>query len=243
MKREYRIFALFFCLLVYILPAKGQVIQDTTKHILFHGVVMDALTLTPVENSKIVINRSFSSVTGRNGNFSFLVNKKDTVVFSSMGYKPATMIISDTLSNNDFMAGIYLNNDTLEIPEVVILPRYTNIRSEILNAKSKMPSTMANARYNVALSAYQARTSQGRLDDPASNYSYIHQRQKIQAEEKGGIPSDQIAGINPLILIPGLYMLIHGVPEKPSPMRQRELSNYEIDQINKAYLRMLENSK
>jgi len=37
-------------------------------------------------------------------------------------------------------------------------------------------------------------------------------------------------------------MLIHGLPEKPSPMRS-ELSNYEIDQINRAYLQMLENSK
>jgi hypothetical protein len=203
---------------------------------------MDALTLTPVDNSQILINRVFSSVTGKSGRFSFYVNKKDTVIFRSMGYKPATMVISDTLSNNEFMAGIYLNNDTLEIPEVVILPRYSNIRAEILNARSKVPSTMDNARYNLALSAYQARTTQGQMNDPASNYSYIHKQQKIQAMEKGGIPSDQIAGINPLILLPGLYMLIHGVPEKPTPMRS-ELSSYEIDQINRAYLQMLENSK
>ena len=242
MKREVRIFFLIFCLSVMVLPGKGQIVQDSTHKILFHGVVMDALTLKPVENSQIAINRVFSSVTGKTGRFSFYVNKKDTVVFKSMGYKPATMIISDTLSNNEFIAGIYLNNDTIEIPEVVILPRYSNLRSEILNAKSKVPSTMANARYNVALSAYQARNTQGQLNDPASNYSYIHQRQKIQAEEKGGIPSDQIAGVNPLILLPGLYMLIHGVPEKPTPMRS-ELSNYEIDQINRAYLQLIENRK
>jgi hypothetical protein len=242
MKKAKHICVLFFFFSVFYLPGNSQVIKDAASHVLFHGVVMDALTLTPVDNSQILINRTLRSVTGKSGKFSFYVNKKDTVVFTSMGYKPATMIISDTLSKNEFIAGIYLSNDTLEIPEVVILPRYTNIRSEILNAKSKVPSTMANARYNLALSAYQARNSQGRMDDPASNYAYLHQRQKIEAMEKGGIPSDQIAGINPLILIPGLYMLIHGMPEKPSPMRS-EISSYEIDQINRAYLRLLEKEK
>jgi len=54
MKRENRVYGMIFCLLVFILPAKGQVVQDTTKHILFHGVVMDALTLTPIENSQVM---------------------------------------------------------------------------------------------------------------------------------------------------------------------------------------------
>jgi hypothetical protein len=60
----------------------------------------------------------------------------------------------------------------------------------------------------------------------------------VNAYERGGIPSDKIAGISPLLLIPAAYMLIKGVPEKPEPFRQ-ELTNEEVDQINKKYLEIL----
>jgi hypothetical protein len=238
-----RIFLLIISIIMFACAGSGQVKQDSTSRILFHGIVMDAGSLTPIGNSQIIINRAFSSVSGQNGNFSFYVNRNDTVVFKSLGYKPAIMLISDTLTQHDFIAGIYLNSDTLAIPEVIILPRYTSIKSEILNSKSKVPEEMENARYNVAISAYQAKTTQGNLTDPASNYSYLHQQQKIDAFEKGGIPSDRIVGLNPLLLIPGVaYLLIQGLPEKPPPLRS-DLAQSELDQLNKRYLETLEKRK
>jgi hypothetical protein len=235
---------LFFNFLLTLFFSNGysQTRQDTTSHILFHGLVMDALTLSPVGKSQIIINGAFSSSSDQDGRFSFYVRKNDTVVFKSLGYKPATMLISDTLKSKDFIAGIYLSSDTLEIAEVVILPRNGNLRSEIINSKSKVPSTMDNARYNVAVSAYQAKTTQGNLDDPTSHYSYISHKQKINAFEKGGIPSDQIAGLNPLMLLPAAYLLIHGLPKRPAAMRS-DLTQNEIDQINRKYLQLLEQRK
>ncbi len=242
MKNILKLLLFIFLLTLFTGNSYGQSNQDTTSSILFHGLVMDALTLTPIQKTQIAINGSFSSVSDQDGKFSFYVRKNDTVVFNSLGYKPARMLISDTLKSNDFIAGIYLSSDTLEIAEVVILPRNVNLRSEIINSKSKVPSTMANARYNVAVSAYQAKTSQGNLDDPTSHYSYISNKQKITAFEKGGIPSDQIAGLNPLILIPAAYLLIHGLPPRPAPMRS-DLTQNEIDQINRKYLQLLEQRK
>lgn len=210
--------------------------------IIFHGLVMDANTLSPLANSQIMINRTFSSVSSDDGTFAFYVNRNDTVVFNSLGYKATILYVSDTLTGREFIAGVYMHTDTLSIGEVVIVPSLRNLKSEILNARSKTPTTFDNARYNVAISAYQGRNSQGKLGDPASNYALLSQKQKIDAFERGGIPSDKMVGLSPLLLIPVAYFLIHGLPEKPAPLKS-QLSDQEVDQIQKKYLETLKQRK
>ncbi len=211
--------------------------MNSGSGILFHGIVMDKGTYVPVSNTQISINREFSAVSSTDGTFAIYVGKNDTVLFKHIGYKPVFWFVGDTLRGNDFMAGIYLPGDTLNIGEVIIVPRYNNIRYEIMNAPSKVPSTMQNAKYNVAISAYQGRTTTGKLGDPSSNYGVIRQRQKVYAQEKGGIPSDKIAGISPFMLLPAAYLLIHGLPGKPAAM-EKSLTKDEIDQIQKRYFEM-----
>jgi hypothetical protein len=215
---------------------------DSEDRILFHGVVMDANTFSPVSNSQILINRTFSSVSNTDGTFAFYANRNDSVLFEHLGYKSVLLIASDTLAGHNFIAGVYMKSDTLAISEVIIVPRLTNIKSEILNTPSKVPSTMDNARYNVAISAYQGRTTQGKLGDPSSNYNLLHQKQKTDASEKGGVPSDNMVGLNPFILIPAAYLLIHGAPEKPEPF-QKKLTTQELNQIQQKYLETLKQKK
>jgi hypothetical protein len=210
--------------------------------ILFHGLTMDAATLSPVSNSQIIINRNKSSVSGSDGTFAFYVNRNDTVVFKRLGYKTTVMYVSDTLSGNEFITGIYMNSDTLAIGEVIIIPQFRNLKSEIMNSASKTPSTFDNARYNVAVSAYQGRTTKGSLGNPTANYEALRQRQKIDTYERGGIPSDKILGLSPLLLIPAAYLLLNGVPEKPAPFRP-ELTNKELDILNSRYLETLKQKK
>lgn len=233
-----RVFFLILSICFIIQSGLSQEKENAGIRILFHGLVMDASTLSPIANSQIMINRDSFSVSDNNGKFAFYVNRNDTVVFKSLGYKSTIMYVSDTLAGREFLAGIYMNSDTLSIGEVVIVPRFINLKSEILNSRSKTPATMENARYNVAVSAYQGRNSQRKLGDPATNYELLRQKQKVDAFEKGGIPSDKIAGISPLLLIPAAYLLIHGVPEKPAPLKP-QLTDREVEQIQKKYLETL----
>ena len=212
------------------------------NRILFHGLVMDAITLSPVAKSQIIINRAFSSVGSDDGTFAFYVNRNDTVIFRNLGYRATILYVSDTLTGSEFIAGVYMQTDTLSIGEVVIVPRFINIKSEILNSRSKTPAIFENARYNVAVSAYQGRNSQGKLGDPASNYALLSQKQKIDAFEKGGIPSDKMVGLSPFLLIPAAYLLIRGLPEKPAPLKP-QLTDYEVDQIQKKYKETLKIKK
>ncbi|HNW57189.1 MAG TPA: hypothetical protein PLR88_12380 [Bacteroidales bacterium] len=215
---------------------------DTGKKILFRGLVLDASDFKPIPNSQIIINRIIPYISDIDGSFAFYVNRKDTIVFNSLGYKKVVFLVSDTLKGDEFNAGIYMHTDTLSIGEVIIVSRYKNLKSEILNAESKTPSTFDNARYNVAVSAYQGRNSQGNLGDPGNNYAVLVQKQKVDAYEKGGIPSDKIVSLNPLILIPAAYLLIKGSPEKPGQMVPR-LTEQEVNQIHKKYMESLEKKK
>jgi hypothetical protein len=226
---------LFTVVSIFIFLQSGltQVTEDTK--ILFRGLVIDASTFSPISNTQIMINRAFSSISGEDGTFSFYVTRLDTIIFKSLGYKQSTLLVSDTLKGQEFITGIYMNSDTVSIGEVVIVPKYTNLKSDILNARSKTPANMENAKYNVAISAYQGKTSQNVLGDPANNYAVIAQRQKIDAYEKGGIPSDRIAGISPLLLIPAAYLLIHGLPEKPPAMRP-QMTDQEVSEVHRKYL-------
>ena len=227
---------LFILISVFIYQlCLAQKNDDSGVRIMFHGIVMDANTLSAISNSQILINHEFTSVSSSDGTFALFVNINDTVLFKHLGYKPTALFVSDTLVGKDFNAGIYMKSDTVSIGEVVIVPRFVNLKSEIMNTPSRIPSTMDNARYNVAISGYQGRTTQGKLGDPAMNYGQIRQQQKTNSYEKGQIPSDQISGISPLLLLPAAYLLIHGVPSKPAPF-EHKLTDKELEQIHQKYL-------
>jgi hypothetical protein len=210
--------------------------------ILFSGVVRDATTLAPLPNSQIRVNRIFSSVSDEEGTFALRVNRNDTLVFSLLGYQNAHIVVSDSLTGNEFMAGVYLRTDTLSIGEVIIMPRLVNLRSDILNTPPTKSTEMENAKYNMAVSAYQGRVAIGKLDDPSTHYSVLQNRQFIRAIDKGGIPSDQMVSLNPLLLIPAAYLLIHGFPVPEPPMKSN-LTRQELDQIQKKYLESVQIKK
>lgn len=211
--------------------------KDPGTRLVFTGVVMDAKTLTPLPNSQISINRVFTAISDRDGGFSFLVSKKDTVVFTLLGYRPATIFISDTLSGREFTAGVFMRTDTVTIGEVIILPRKPNLKYDILNAPVIESPQMQNAKNNVDVAGYQGKVTQGELGEPMDNYRLIHHRNRLAAFDKGiGIPADRLLPVSPLIVIPGtIYLLRNGLPQSPPPLVP-DLSESEIREIRQKYL-------
>ncbi len=230
------LFILLFILLITS-SLSGQVLRDSEPDtvMLFQGLVVDAGTLNPVEGSQIIINRVFTAVTDDEGKFAFYVKRNDTVTFSMLGYKSAILHIGDTLSGKEFIAGVYLHTDTLEIAEVVIVPRTTNLRSEIFTSHPETSQVMENAKYNLEVSSYQGRVSQGKLGDPSLNYEVLRQQQRTDAYTKGQIPPDRIVGFSPLMIIPAAYLLMNGLPGKP-PALKPQLTEQEVDELHRRYL-------
>ena len=230
----------FILSVILVVSSTGysQVDKSADSKILFSGVVRDASTLAPLPNSQILINRFFVSASDEEGTFAFRVSRSDTVVFSLLGYRSVRFSLSDTLTGTEFMAGVYMSTDTVSIGEVIIMPRLVNLRSDILKTPPATSAEMENAKYNMAVSAYQGRIAMSKLDDPSTHYSVLQNRQFINAIDKGGIPSGQFMGLNPLLLIPAAYLLIYGFPEQAPPMKST-LTRQELDQIHKKYLESL----
>ena len=222
-------------LLIFTYSGFSQVELAFGKSIQLRGLVQDAATLAPLGHSQIIINRSFRAASDENGSFSISVNKRDTVVFSLLGYKPEILYVSDTLTGPEFMVGVYMNSDTLSIGEVIIIPRLLSLKSEILKAPAIVDPEMENAKYNMEIAAFQGRVTTGNLVDGSSNYSLIRSQLRTNAYEKGGIPSSQMVQLSPLLLIPAAYLIMNGLPEAPAPMKSN-LTKEELDQIHRKYL-------
>ena len=209
---------------------------------MFRGVILDASSQDRLAGSQILINKLLSGISAEDGTFSFYADKRDTIVFSMMGYKPASLIVSDTLTGPEFLTGVFLETDTIFIGEVIIVPKFTSLKAEMLNPGITSDPRFENARSNISIATYQSKTNQGSLGDPRLNYEMLRQQQKVNAYERGGIPSDKIAGISPLILIPAIYLLIHGVPEKPPPPKP-QISSKDIEELNRRVMESLDKKR
>ncbi len=173
----------FILSVILIVSSNGysQVEKPANAKILFSGIVRDASTLAPLPNSQILINRSFVSASDEEGTFAIRVSRNDTVVFSLLGYQSVCFSLSDTLTGTEFMAGVYMSTDTVSIGEVIIMPRLVNLKSDILKTPPSTSAEMENAKYNMAVSAYQGRIAMSKLDDPSTHYSVLQNRQFINA--------------------------------------------------------------
>jgi hypothetical protein len=235
------------CILILMVFAsleysQGQNAMVKAVPILFHGVVMDAGTQSRLGSYEILINRSRSLTGSGDGTFSFYAYKNDTIVFLVPGYKSTSFIISDTLSGKEFLTGVYLETDPLNLGEVIILPKAANLKAELMNPKINTDPRLENAVANINNASYVGRTSPAKLGDPVTNYDYIRQRNKQDAFEKGGIPSDRILGLNPLIFIPAAYLLLHGAPQSP-PTPKPQITSKDMDDLKKMYLESLKTRK
>ncbi len=62
------------------------------------------------------------------------------------------------------------------------------------------------------------------------NYELLRQKQRTDAIERGGIPSDKMIGLSPFTIIPIIYILAKGLPEDPKPPAPH-ISSRELQQI------------
>lgn len=216
----------FFVFASAILPQKT--VNKQSGSILFHGVILDAETREPLNSAHFTIGSRAAGAADLKGMFSLYALPYDTITFTSVGYRPYTMFVSDTLRAREYVTGIWLTSDTIMIPAVVVIPRLGNIRAAIMAEPPATNQQMINATNNLKISAYQGLTGSNELGDPIVNYELLRQKQRYEAYEKGQIPSSQMVALSPLALIPLIYILAHGLPENPEPpvpyISEREMS-------------------
>ena len=96
-----------------------------------YGVVMTADSLKALsEASVVVVGKGRGTLTNEQGVFSIAVMKGDKIEFSTIGYKPKTIVIPYDLKGNDYSVIPLLVNDTSYLPATIIRPRPSRAQFE-----------------------------------------------------------------------------------------------------------------
>ncbi len=115
MKRIILILSIF---LNYNIPAHSQ--ADNPIHL--KGKVSDNKgDLIPYVNI-LVLNKKSGIAADFTGHFSILVDKKDTLLFTAIGYKSAQHIIPDTIKSGKYTLSVILETDTILLKRTIVYP-------------------------------------------------------------------------------------------------------------------------
>lgn len=101
-----------------------QTVHDKDRDLIqFSGVVVESDSLKPVPFTKVIIKNSHrGTLADLYGYFSFVAQKKDTIVFNCIGYKRTQFVIPDTLTGNKYSLIQVLHADTITLGTAVIYP-------------------------------------------------------------------------------------------------------------------------
>ncbi|MBE0675326.1 MAG: hypothetical protein IH591_11740 [Bacteroidales bacterium] len=239
-----RIWILILTVTIGILPYKmiGQEVSKDTRLLLLTGLVIDAKSGQHLPNVQYYSRLSGGGVTNSEGHFSLFASTGDTIEFRMVGYKPSLLPINQSHSAREYLVLVPMMTDTLEIGEVLVMPRIGDLRSVAEGASVNDIRQYENARGNINISVHQGLTGTSRLGDPSVNYEMLRKKQTYDAYEKGGIPSDRMLAVSPLLIVPALYLLINGMPEKPDAP-QPQLSYKDIERLKNAYRELIYSKK
>ena len=176
---------ILFTLCVVLLPSHGQ---DDDGLIQLSGVVRNAY-LRPMQFVHILIlNKSRGTISDTKGMFSFVVEPHDTILFSAVGYKRTGLIIPDTLESFNYPVDIIMEQDTIEIREVIILPWKTYQEFKQAFVSLELPDDdLQRAFHNLAMIHSQIHNPDA-PPDPDVNYQYHLREQYNATYTKGQTP-------------------------------------------------------
>ncbi len=193
-----RLTKLFF-LLALIFAAnitRGQ--DDPSKDLLqLSGVVVSGDSLTPVPFTSVMIKGSNrGTMCDYFGFFSLVVRKSDTIIFKSIGYDEADVIIKDTLSDARYSMIQMLQRDTLLLPatEVYPWPSKEQFRQSFLSLNTTQDdydrafANLTNEKVRMAV--------QGVPISAQSNSALAIQREYTRLYQQGQMPSGSL--LNPI---------------------------------------------
>ena len=175
MKIILAIFFLFFALHILVDAQQVKEVDDNGNLVQFSGMTITADSLNPVPYTKIVdIVSHRGTTTDINGYFSFVAHKKDTVIFTALGYKPATFIIPDTITKQRYSLIQLMSADTLTLAAAFIFPWPTLEDFKRAFVEIKLPDDdLEIARKNLMAADIRMRAENYPMDANMNYHNYI----------------------------------------------------------------------
>lgn len=183
-----------------VLMAQLAIAQDTTKTvnpIKFKGIIFDSDSFSiPLKGVNATINNQKGFSTDQDGNFSIAVFPNDTINFTYVGYHPLKIYIPDTLKGGSLSAKFFMVSDTINLAEHYVFSDdgYDNFKKSFLDMEVQPNRDLTNAKNNIYLSLYEAKTTHGNwtAEDNAKN---AIKQEEYKVIYKGFIPEFQMVDV------------------------------------------------
>lgn len=156
------------------------------KSVFITGITYDSKTHEPLPNAIFKVNNKFSFATNEAGRFSFTGSPSDTIVFTYMGYQPSMLVIPDSLKTEEYVMGIFMNEQAIKLNEIIILPRMAST-SIMINQVKTDQQTLDIAQNNVDKAVVEGLTRAPKVYDAEMNAKKTFRTNQMRAEYKGMI--------------------------------------------------------
>lgn len=170
---------------------EGQVIPGmTNKSVFITGITYDSKTLEPLSNANFRINNKNSFATNEAGRFSFYGFPNDTIVFTYMGYQPSRLVVPDTLKSEEYVIGVFMQEQSIKLAEIIILPRMVSTSIMITPVKTDQ-MTMDIAQNHVDEAVVEGLTRAPKVYDADMNTRKAMRTNQMRTEYKGMLVSPE----------------------------------------------------
>jgi len=167
--------------------------RDTTSRptlVQFSGIIVTADSLKPVPFVNIIDKTTRRGTTSDYfGFFSFVAQEGDTILFSSIGYKKAQVIIPDSLTEERYSLIQLMQGDTIILAPAHIFPWPTKPEFEkaFLNLELPVDPMLARAERNMLLAD---------MKESAMAFRQTMQREYTKMYYAGQVPTSNL--LNPI---------------------------------------------
>ncbi|MCU4166404.1 hypothetical protein [Carboxylicivirga caseinilyticus] len=226
-----RTFLLFICVIFATNISRAQITNIDSLRI--SGVVFeqDSLHILPYSQFNIHSQRFTSN---EQGQFSFWAKKGEIIKFSYLGFKDTYIQIEDSLDLNNYIMGVFLTRDTIQIGEVIVVPRYENLTAQARNMPLLITPDQAYAQNNIKSSTNQALTQPPLKMDREMNQDMVLREQRWGTVYKTQIPPDRTIGITSENL-GTMSLFVTPRKEKIRATIDQPLNRHELDLILRIY--------
>lgn len=215
--------------------AQGQDIpKKSVKSVFITGVIYDSKTLETLSNTSLKVNEKSSYATDESGRFSFFGSPHDTVVFTYIGYQPITLIVPDTLKSQEYVMGVFMQQQTVKLPVIIILPRIAPT-SMIITQVQIDQKTMDIAQNHVDKAVFEGLTKATKVYDADMNAKKTMRTNQMRSENKGMLVTPE-NGVGLSRQNYQTYNIIYGSPvTTPNRIAKEVITHTESEILQQNY--------
>ena len=167
----------FIAFLIFPVAAKAQFETFKDSVVQLYGIVMTADSLKGLESVSVMIKgQNRGTITNSKGVFSIVVLKGDQVIFTSIGFKPKTVLIPSNLEGNQHSIIQLMVNDTIYLAATIIKARPSRAQFERDFLNTEVPDDyIAVARKNNSEATRKILVANLPTDGRESSSQYLRQ--------------------------------------------------------------------